>query len=86
MSFYEKGVNDMAYFKKTFLLTDEEKRKVADMSGKIMLWILEGRSIDYMSDNLKLKPSQINYNIIENLYVLRKQVGRWQYLKVLFMK
>lgn len=76
----------MAYFKKTFLLTDEEKRKVADMSGKIMLWILEGRSIGYMSDNLKLKPSQINYNIIEDLYILRKQVGRWQYLKVLFMK
>ena len=51
-------------FKNNFLLTDEDKRKVSDMNGKIMLWILEGRSIGYMSENLNLHPYQVEHNVI----------------------
>ena len=76
----------MTYFKKTFLLNEEEKRKVSEMSGNIMLWILEGQHIGYMSDRLKLSPQQIESNIDETLYTLRKHVGRWRYLKLLFRK
>ena len=40
-------------FKHSFLLTEDEKNQVSEMTGKTMLWILEGRDIDYMSKNLK---------------------------------
>ena len=73
-------------FKRTFMLTDEEKRKVSEMTGKIMRWILEGRSKVYMAEQLKLDPWQVDHNIDETLYTLRKQIGRWRYLKILFMK
>lgn len=73
-------------FKKTFLLTDEEKHKVSEMSGKIMLWILEGQSIGYMSEQLNLQPWQVEANINEMLYVLRKQVGKKRFLRTLFYK
>lgn len=76
----------MTYFKRTFALTEEEKRKVSEMTGKIMLWMLEGRSRVYMAENLKLDPWMIEANIDETLYTLRKNVGRWRYLKMLFVK
>ena len=56
----------MAYFKETFMLNDEEKKQVSEMSGKIILWILEGRSVGYMSAMLHLSPQQIESNINEN--------------------
>ena len=76
----------MTYFKRTFLLTEEEKRKVSEMTGNIMLWILEGRSIGYMSEQLHLPPQLIEQNIDETLYTLRKQVGKWRFFKTLFWK
>ena len=74
------------YFKRTFELTDEEKRKVSEMTGKMMLWMLEGRSTGYMSKNLNLQPRQVEENFEETLFVLLKQVGWKRYLKVLFHK
>lgn len=73
-------------FKHTFALTSEEKRKVSEMNSKILLWIMEGRSIDYMSRNLNLSPYQIEHNIDEMLYVLLKQVGKRRFIKTLFRK
>lgn len=73
-------------FKKTFLLTNEERRKVSEMCGNIILWVLEGRSIGYMSEKLNLPPWQVESNIDEMVYVLRKQVGIWRFLKILFSK
>ena len=76
----------MSYFKRTFLLSNEEKIQVSEMSGKIILYALEGRSIEYMSKMLNLKPCEIKANINEMLYVLMKQVGKREYLKTMFMK
>lgn len=73
-------------FKRTFGLTEEEKHKVSDMCGDIMLWTLEGRSIGYMSEKLNLPPWQVEANIDEMLYTLRKQVGKRRFLKILFIK
>lgn len=73
-------------FKKFFEMTEEERKHLAEMAGKIMLWIEEGRSIRYMSEKLDLHPRQVEYNIDEMLYVLRKQVGRKRFLKIFFMK
>ena len=73
-------------FKQFFEMTEEERKRLAEMTGKIMLWIEEGRSIGYMSEKLDLHPQQVEYNIDEMLYVLRKQVGRRRFLKICFMK
>lgn len=43
-------------FKKLSQLTNEDKKKVSDMTGKIIIWCLEGRSIGYMSEKLGLHP------------------------------
>lgn len=73
-------------FKKFFEMTEDERKKLAEMTGKIMLWIEEGRSIGYMSEKLNINPQQVECNINEMLYVLRKQVGRKRFLKIFFMK
>ena len=76
----------MSYFKRTFLLSNEEKIQVSEMCGKIILYSLEGRSIGYMSKMLNLSPYEIKTNINKMLYVLLKQVGKREYLKTMFMK
>ena len=76
----------MSYFKQTFMLNNEEKKQVSEMSGKIILWILEGRSIEYMSEKLCLSPQQIESNINEMLFVLKKQVGKRRFFKILLAK
>lgn len=73
-------------FKHTYLLTDEEKRQVSEMTGKIMLWILEGRSIGYMSKKLNLSPQQIEQNIDAMLYTLRRKVGAKRFLRILLWR
>lgn len=73
-------------FKRTFMLTPEEKVKVGEMHGKILQWILEGRSIIYMSEKLHLSTSEIEHNIDEDLYTLMKHVGKWRFFKTLFWK
>ena len=83
---YRKGLNKMSYFKRTVSLSDKEKIQVSEMCGKIILYTLEGRSIEYMSKMLNLRPCEIKTNINEMLYVLLKQVGKREYLKTMFMK
>ena len=76
----------MIYFKRTTKLTEEEKKKVSKMVGDMTLFMLEGRSIGYMSEKLHLPPSMIKSNIDETLRVFRNRVGRWHYFKILFVK
>ena len=76
----------MTYFKETFMLNNEEKKQVSEMSGKIILWILEGRSIGYMSAMLHLSPQEIESNINETLFVLKKHVGKRRFFKILLAK
>ena len=73
-------------FVKTCELTKEDKREISEMTGKIMLWMLEKRSVGYMADKLKIDPWHVEKNIDETLYTLRNQVGRWRYFKMLFVK
>lgn len=76
----------MSIFKRTFMLNEEDKKQVSEMCGKIVLWILEGRGVGYMSEQLRLKPHEVEANINELLYILRKQVGKRRFFKTLFMK
>lgn len=73
-------------FVKPLMLNEDQRKDVSEMFGKIMLWILEGRSIWYMANELHLKPYEVQSNIDEMLYILRKQVGNKRFLKTLFCK
>lgn len=74
------------YFKPTCLLTEEEKKQVSEMSGKLIMWISEGRSIDYMAKQLHLSPLQVEQNVNEMMYTLKKQVGFKRFLGILLWK
>ena len=76
----------MSYFKRTFLLTDEEKKKISEICGTVIVGTLEGRGTWQMAEEYNLQPYQLEHNIDEMLYVLRKQVGMWRYIKMLFVK
>lgn len=76
----------MSKFVKLATLTEEEKKQVSEQTSKIMLWVLEGRSVGYMSEQLHLPPWQIESNIETTLYVLRKQVGLKRFIRTLFFK
>ena len=73
-------------FKRTYALTEDEKRKVSKMSGDILFWVLEGRSTVYMAERLGLKPYQVEANMDEILYTLMRRVGKRRFIKTLFMK
>lgn len=75
-----------AIFVKTCEMTKEDRHEISEMTGKIMLWMLEKRSVGYMADKLKMDPYMVEKNIDETLYTLRNQVGRWRYFKMLFVK
>ena len=64
----------------------EYRHEISEISGKLMLWILEGRSTVYMAEQLHLDLWQVEHNIDEMLYILRKQVGRKRFLRTLFWK
>ena len=68
------------------MMTQEQKEKASKLTGKLILWILEGRNVDYMAKCLDLHPWQVEHDMEEALYVLKKQVGLKRYLKVLFMR
>lgn len=75
------------YFKRIVDLTDTEKHEVSEMTGKIQLWLLEGRSLDYMSKQLNLPPRMVLENMCETIYEFLNNVGGpWCYLKWLFHK
>lgn len=75
-----------SYFKRVVDLTDEEKRTVSEMTGKIQLWVLEGRSLGYMSEQLNLPPHMILENIYETAYEFINVIRPRHYLKWLFHK
>lgn len=64
----------------------EEREVISEMAGKIILYIIEGQHVGYMSDKLGIHPYAVEANIDEMLYMLRKKVGWRRYLKILFWK
>lgn len=73
-------------FVKACCMTDEEKRIVSEITGKIMLGLLDDRSTNDIAKITKLYPNEVEWNIDETLYVLKRRVGLWRYLKILFIK
>lgn len=73
-------------FIRTAALNDKQRREVSEMTGKIMLWILEGRSTLYMAQQLNLDLWEVEQNIDEILYTYMKWFGKRRFLRTLFRK
>ena len=73
-------------FVRPWKLMHEDRMQISEMSGKIMLWILEGRHIAYMAEQLQMHPYKVEHNIDEMIYVLRKRVETKRFLRNLLWK
>ena len=72
--------------KQVFSMTEEEKQKFIEVNGKTILYLVEQRSLFDMAKKLDLEPWQVDHNIDELLYELRKNLGWKRYIKALFIK
>ena len=72
--------------KHVFSMTKEEKHKFIEVNGKTILYLVERISLFDMAKKLDLKPWQVDHNIDELLYELRKSLGWKRYIKALFIK
>lgn len=72
--------------KQVFSMTEEEKQKFIEVNGKTILYLVEQRSLFDMAKKLDLEPWQVDHNIDELLYELRKSLGWKRYIKALFIK
>lgn len=69
-------------FVRTMDMTDEDRKQSAEMGGKLLLWIMEHQSIDYMAKQLNMTPNQVWFNIEETMYTLVNYVwGRSSLIK-----
>lgn len=67
-------------------MTEEEKQRFIDVNGKTILYLVERRSLFDMAERLNLEAWQLDHNIDELLYELRKSLGWKRYIKALFIK
>lgn len=67
-------------------MTDENKKQLSEIVGKITVGLSEGRSMIEIADQVRLHPLELYHNVYEQLFLLRNAVGRWRYFKILFMK
>ena len=83
ISFYEEVI---FMLKQVFSMNEEEKQKFIEVNGKTILYLVEKRSLFDMAKKLDLEPWQVDHNIDELLYELRKSLGWKRYIKALFIK
>lgn len=72
--------------KRVHQMNEEEKKRFVDITGRMVLYIEEQRSLCDMANKLDLYAWQVDHNIDELLYQLRKSLGWKRYIKALFIK
>lgn len=72
--------------KRVHQMNEEEKKRFVDITGRMVLYIEEQRSLIDMANRLDLYAWQVDHNIDELLYQLRKSLGWKRYIKALFIK
>ncbi len=67
-------------------MTDEDKQRFIYVIGTMCLRIGEGFNSKQIADEIDLHPYQVDENIIELLYTIRKRIGVWRFIKTIFIK
>jgi len=77
----------MATRKTLSQMTEAEKEKAAKALGTMILMLEERYSTHQIGEEIKLEPWQVDFNIREILYYVRRHLGKWQCIKeILFVK
>ena len=66
--------------------TEEEKKKFVNTAGITMLGLAEHKASFQIAEELKLETWQVEANIDEFLWMLRKSLGWKRYIRALFIK
>ena len=72
--------------KTVFQMTEAEKKRHVEVVGTTVQMVEEGFADFQIAQKLNLYPWQVKENIIEILYVIRKRIGIWEFIKTIFIK
>lgn len=72
--------------KPAYLMNDLEKERYKEVHGTTLLMLEEMYSTWQIAKAINLHPWQVEANIDEMLYILRKRVGLKRFLKTIFVK
>ena len=67
-------------------MTEIEKQQLSKIIGDTFIMLEESYSIEQIAKELKLEPWQVEYNIDDILYRLRRRLGWRRYIRTMFMK
>ncbi len=67
-------------------MTEIEKQQFSKIIGDTFIMLEESYSIEQIAKELKLEPWQVEYNIDDILYRLRRRLGWRRYIRTMFMK
>ena len=67
-------------------MTEGEKKKFVNTIGITVLCLSEGKCSYQIAKELKLSPQQVDHNIDELIYTLRRTLGWRRIIKALFIE
>ena len=67
-------------------MTEIEKQQLSKIIGDTFIMLEESYGIEQIAKELKLEPWQVEYNIDDILYRLRRRLGWRRYIRTMFMK
>ena len=67
-------------------MTEIEKQQLSKIIGDTFIMLEESYSIEQIAKELKVEPWQVEYNIDDILYRLRRCLGWRRYIRTMFMK
>lgn len=72
--------------KTVFEMTEEERARAVEVIGNTILMMEEGYGPADIAEKLNLNKDQVVENVYEELYVIRRAIGKWNFIKSLFIK
>lgn len=67
-------------------MTEIEKQQLSKIIGDTFIMLEESYSIEQIAKELKVEPWQVEYNIDDILYRLRRRLGWRRYIRTMFMR
>lgn len=67
-------------------MTEIEKQQLSKIIGDTFIMLEESYSIEQIAKELKVEPWQVEYNIDDILYRLRRRLGWRRYIRTMFIK
>ena len=72
--------------KTVFQMNETEKQRQVEVIGTIVQMLEEYHTYHRIGERLNLEDWQVYDNIIEILYIIRKRIGVWRFIKTIFIK